>query len=186
MPRPTESAPCGSKSTSSTRRPCSAKAAPRLIVVVVFPTPPFWLQTATTRAGPWVSSGSGSGNLGTGRPVGPSTPGLTSNVWDAAKAYCTSPVVARRSAMHPPATRTQREARAWALRRQADSPFAEKWSPESPGVRARVDLPELVDGHQSVDLRGGHRGVSEQLLHNPDIGAPVEQVSGERMPQRVR
>src|SRR5580700_4671929 len=90
------------------------------------------------------------------------------------------------SAKHPPATRTQREARAWALRRQADSPFAWKSSAESPRMRARVYLPELVDGHQSVDLRGGHRGVSKQLLHDPDIGAAVQQVGGERMPQRVR
>src|SRR5258707_661007 len=95
MPRPTGSAPCGSKSTRSTRRPCSARAAPRLMVVVVLPTPPFWLQTAATRAGPCVSRGSGSGKAGTGRPVGPSTPGLTSNVRNAATAYCTSPAVAR-------------------------------------------------------------------------------------------
>ena len=43
-PRPTDSEPCGSKSTSSTLRPYSASAAPRLIVVVVLPTPPFWLH----------------------------------------------------------------------------------------------------------------------------------------------
>ena len=45
-PRPTDSAPCGSKSTSSTRRPYSASAAPRLMVDVVLPTPPFWLHIA--------------------------------------------------------------------------------------------------------------------------------------------
>src|SRR5690606_40507468 len=55
-----------------TRRPYSASAAPRLIVVVVLPTPPFWLQTATIRAGPCSSRGSGSGKTGTGRCVGPS------------------------------------------------------------------------------------------------------------------
>ena len=38
-PRPTDRAPCGSKSSSSTRRPSSASAAPRLIVVVVLPDP---------------------------------------------------------------------------------------------------------------------------------------------------
>ena len=55
-PRPTLSAPCGSKSTSSTRRPNSASAAPRLMVEVVLPTPPFWLHSAITRAGPcWLS-----------------------------------------------------------------------------------------------------------------------------------
>src|ERR1700751_3122397 len=51
MPSPTESAPCGSKSTSRTRWPRSARAAPRLIVVVVLPTPPFWLATAMILVG---------------------------------------------------------------------------------------------------------------------------------------
>src|SRR5258708_19530248 len=36
----------GSRSTSSVRWPSSASAAPRLIAVVVLPTPPFWLTTA--------------------------------------------------------------------------------------------------------------------------------------------
>src|SRR4051794_25139412 len=71
MPRPTDREPCGSKSTSSTLRPYSASAAPRLIVVVVLPTPPFWLHMAMIRAGPWVSRGAGSGNSGIGRAVGP-------------------------------------------------------------------------------------------------------------------
>src|SRR5512132_2092991 len=47
-PSPTESAPCGSVSTRSTWRPCSARAAPRLMAVVVLPTPPFWLARAMT------------------------------------------------------------------------------------------------------------------------------------------
>src|SRR4051812_4281569 len=72
-PRPTEQAPCGSKSTSSTRRPYSARAAPRLIVVVVLPTPPFWLHIAMIRAGPCRCTGAGSGRRGTGRPVGPTS-----------------------------------------------------------------------------------------------------------------
>src|SRR5438270_271378 len=38
---------CGSRSTSRTRTP-SARYAPRLTAVVVLPTPPFWLATATT------------------------------------------------------------------------------------------------------------------------------------------
>src|SRR3978361_1243826 len=74
-PRPTESDPCGSKSTSRTLRPYSASAAPRLIVVVVLPTPPFWLHIAITRALPCRVRGRGSGRSGIGRPVGPrSTP----------------------------------------------------------------------------------------------------------------
>src|SRR4051812_22783085 len=70
-PRPTDSAPCGSKSTRSTRRPYSARAAPRLMVLVVLPTPPFWLHIARIRAGPCRCRGFGSRNRGTGRPVGP-------------------------------------------------------------------------------------------------------------------
>src|ERR687890_361263 len=72
-PSPTESDPCGSKSTSSTFRPYSASDAPRLIVVVVLPTPPFWLHIAMIRALPWMPIGRGSGRSGQGRPVGPSS-----------------------------------------------------------------------------------------------------------------
>ena len=43
-----------------------------------------------------------------------------------------------------------------------------------------------VHGDQGVDLRRGHRGVSEQLLHHPDVGAAFEQVGGERVAQHVR
>ena len=63
MPSPVEALPCGSRSTISVRCPSSARQAPRLIVVVVLPTPPFWLATAITR--------------GAGRPgglVGPRAP----------------------------------------------------------------------------------------------------------------
>ena len=84
IPSPTDSAPCGSKSTSSTLRPCSASAAPRLMVVVVLPTPPFWLQIATMRAGPCSASALGVGKAGSGRPVGPMSPGSSSITRDAA------------------------------------------------------------------------------------------------------
>src|SRR2546429_5745492 len=40
--------PCGSRSTASTFKPCSAKATARLGVVVVFATPPFWFAKAMT------------------------------------------------------------------------------------------------------------------------------------------
>src|SRR4051795_9144956 len=40
--------PCGSRSTRSTFMPCSANATPRLSVVVVLATPPFWLAKAMT------------------------------------------------------------------------------------------------------------------------------------------
>src|SRR5450432_2453474 len=50
MPRPVEALPWGSRSTISTGSPAAASAVPRLIAVVVLPTPPFWLTTARTRA----------------------------------------------------------------------------------------------------------------------------------------
>src|SRR5690606_13794911 len=49
----------------------SASDAPRLIVEVVLPTPPFWLHIASTRAGPCSFTGGGTGISRTGRPVGP-------------------------------------------------------------------------------------------------------------------
>ena len=53
-----------------------------MIVVVVLPTPPFWLHIETTRAGPCWVSGAGSGKTGIGRPVGPSTGSTRSTVVD--------------------------------------------------------------------------------------------------------
>src|SRR5512132_150532 len=49
-PLPMVALPCGSRSTSSTRRSACARAAARLTLVVVLPTPPFWFTTASTRA----------------------------------------------------------------------------------------------------------------------------------------
>src|SRR3981189_2314909 len=51
MPRPVEALPCGSRSMISTCSPIAASAVPRLIAVVVLPTPPFWLAIAITRGG---------------------------------------------------------------------------------------------------------------------------------------
>src|SRR3954452_15686835 len=52
MPSPVEALPCGSRSTISTCSPMAASAVPRLIAVVVLPTPPFWLAIASTRGRP--------------------------------------------------------------------------------------------------------------------------------------
>ena len=49
MPSPVEALPCGSRSITRVRKPSSARQAPRLTVVVVLPTPPFWLAMAITR-----------------------------------------------------------------------------------------------------------------------------------------
>jgi hypothetical protein len=55
-----------------------------------------------------------------------------------------------------------------------------------PGVRLGIHLAQPRHGDHCVDLGGRHRGVSEQLLHDSDVGAAFEQVGGERVPQRVR
>src|SRR3954449_9051020 len=49
MPREKVRHACGSRSTSRTRWPSSARAAPSEATVVVLATPPFWLATARTR-----------------------------------------------------------------------------------------------------------------------------------------
>ena len=49
MPAPVVALPCGSRSTSSTRRFIAARLAARLTAVVVLPTPPFWFATAMMR-----------------------------------------------------------------------------------------------------------------------------------------
>ena len=56
-PSAVEALPCGSRSITSTRWPSWARAAATLTVVVVLPTPPFWLATTITR----VASGRGIG-----------------------------------------------------------------------------------------------------------------------------
>src|ERR1700761_6909938 len=50
MPRPVEALPCGSMSITRVGWPTAASAVPRLIAVVVLPTPPFWLATTRTRS----------------------------------------------------------------------------------------------------------------------------------------
>src|SRR5215467_273041 len=52
IPRPVVALPWGSRSTRRVRRSARARPAERLTAVVVFPTPPFWLATATTLARP--------------------------------------------------------------------------------------------------------------------------------------
>src|SRR3977135_1401899 len=49
MPSPVDALPCGSRSTISTFSPIAASAVPRLIAVVVLPTPPLWCARASTR-----------------------------------------------------------------------------------------------------------------------------------------
>src|SRR5689334_661859 len=49
MPSPVEALPCGSMSMTSVGSPTAASAVPRLMAVVVLPTPPFWLATTRIR-----------------------------------------------------------------------------------------------------------------------------------------
>src|SRR5579871_5919785 len=56
MPSPVEAFPCGSRSTTSVGWPTAASAVPRLMAVVVLPTPPFWLATTNTRGPRFVSA----------------------------------------------------------------------------------------------------------------------------------
>src|SRR2546430_15745027 len=51
------------------------------------------------------------------------------------------------------------------------------------GVLVLAEQPLLA--YMSVDLRGLKAGMTEKLLDDPDVGAPVEQVGGEGVPQRV-
>ena len=53
-------------------------------------------------------------------------------------------------------------------------------------VGARPHFAQRVHGDQRVDLRRRHRGMTQQLLHDPDVGAALEQMGGKRMPQHVR
>src|SRR5690625_1258765 len=46
MPKPLVAFPCASISTSNTFLSSNANEAPKLMVVVVLPTPPFWFATA--------------------------------------------------------------------------------------------------------------------------------------------
>src|SRR5947209_14705955 len=179
-PRPTDNAPCGSKSTSRTRRPYSDRAAPRLMVVVVLPTPPFWLHSASTRAGPCRSSGRGSTSRGNGRPVGPT-------FW---ARLIVDIAFGRFLVLAPPRhldLQTGREvgdSSGGAARAATGWP---NWCASPPRSRMcrRGDPAQPPHGDQPVELRRGHRRVAEQLLHDPYVRPAVEQVRRERVAQRV-
>ena len=49
MPNPVDALPWGSMSITRVGSPMAARAVPRLMAVVVLPTPPFWLATTRTR-----------------------------------------------------------------------------------------------------------------------------------------
>ena len=47
-------------------------------------------------------------------------------------------------------------------------------------------MAQPLGGDVGVDLRGGQRGVAEQLLHGAQVGTALEQVGGRGVPQPVR
>ena len=55
-----------------------------------------------------------------------------------------------------------------------------------PRVGLAVDVPDPFAGHVRVQLGRGDTRMSEQLLDDPQVGAALEQVRRERVPQRVR
>ena len=54
------------------------------------------------------------------------------------------------------------------------------------GMRPPVDLFQFLHAHVRVHLGGGEARVAEQLLHRPDVGAPVQEMRGKGMAERVR
>ena len=54
-----------------------------------------------------------------------------------------------------------------------------------PRVGFLVDLLDVRRGDVGVDLRGGEIGVTQHLLHRPQVGSTFEQVGGERVAERV-
>src|SRR3954451_11977050 len=59
-------------------------------------------------------------------------------------------------------------------------------SGSGPWVALRVGGPKPGGLYPSVDLGRGDRGVAEQLLDGPEVGAAVEQVGREGVAQGVR
>src|SRR5437870_13882552 len=49
-----------------------------------------------------------------------------------------------------------------------------------------VGFEQPTPGNVGVALRGRQAGVTQELLDRPDVGAGLEQVGGERVPERVR
>src|SRR3954469_9398666 len=61
-----------------------------------------------------------------------------------------------------------------------------KGTESRPGMKGPVHLPQVLPIHVRVDLRRRDVDVPKHLLYRPEIGTPLEQVRGERVPQRMR
>src|SRR5437867_2425577 len=53
-------------------------------------------------------------------------------------------------------------------------------------VKSLVDVAEILSIHMGIDLGRGKVRMSEHLLNCAKVSAPLQQVSGEGMPERVR
>ena len=53
-------------------------------------------------------------------------------------------------------------------------------------MTAAYNLGQIAQFDVRIDLRGGQPSVSQELLYLPDIGLAFEQMSGTRVPHRVR
>ena len=54
------------------------------------------------------------------------------------------------------------------------------------GVTAAVQLRETLAGNMRINLRGRDIRMAQQKLHDPQISAVIQQVSGKRVTQNVR
>ncbi len=101
---PSRRCPAGSRSITSVRSPSIARAVATLTVVVVLPTPPFWLATTITRV--WTGRGSASPRRWRTRPPGcprgrgcpgwePASRAFAGDIVRASRRVLTSPGAAR-------------------------------------------------------------------------------------------
>src|SRR5487761_954287 len=55
----------------------------------------------------------------------------------------------------------------------------------APGMMLSMQILQALAGHVGIDLGSGHIAVTQQHLHHAQIGAMIQQVCSERMPQCV-
>ena len=52
-------------------------------------------------------------------------------------------------------------------------------------MRSRIHRQQALLTYMSVDLCGLQTGVTQQFLHHPEVGTPVEEVGGEAVAEGV-
>src|SRR5512140_1483305 len=58
--------------------------------------------------------------------------------------------------------------------------------PSGPWMGPAVDVPDSLPGEMRVELCGGDTRMAEQLLNDPQVGSPLEQVGREGVAEGVR